>query len=58
MGLLGKDIRPLCRVVLKCNALIGVDDRAIDGNLFRSVLPTGDGIPGGALESWFTLSQG
>jgi hypothetical protein len=52
------DLRPLCRVVLKCNALTGANGRAVDGNFLRGVLPSGDGIPGGDFESWFTLNQG
>jgi hypothetical protein len=51
------DLRPLCRVVLKCNALIGANDRAVDGNFLCGVLPSGDGIPGGDFESWFTLNR-
>jgi hypothetical protein len=50
------DEPPLCRVVLKCNALKDVNDNAIDGDFLLGTLPSGDGKAGGDFESWFTLS--
>lgn len=47
---------PLCRIVLKCNALKDANDHAIDGDFLTGTLPTGDGTAGGDFESWFTLS--
>lgn len=46
----------LCRVVLKCDFLIGEDGRPVDGNHLGGNLPSGDGVPGGDFESWFLLS--
>jgi hypothetical protein len=50
------DDPPLCRVVLKCNALKDGNDQAIDGDFLLGTLPSGDGMAGGDFESWFTLS--
>jgi hypothetical protein len=52
---LGGDLA-LCRVVLKCNALQGADGQAIDGDFVLGTLPTGNGVPGGDFESWFTVT--
>lgn len=49
-------MRLLCRVMVKCDFLYGAQDgKAVDGNHLRGVLPSGDGIPGGDFESWFTV---
>lgn len=50
-------ISPLCRVIVKCDALLDANDRAVDGNCLGGVLPTGDGTPGGEFESWLQLDQ-
>ncbi len=50
------DEPPLCRVVLKCNALKDANDHAVDGDFLLGTLPSGDGMAGGDFESWFTLS--
>lgn len=52
---LGSDLA-LCRVVLKCSALQGADGQAIDGDFVLGTLPTGNGVPGGDFESWFTVT--
>lgn len=53
-----KDISPLCRVVLKCDALIDEKEQAVDGNFLGGHFPSGNGVPGGTFESWFTLVRG
>jgi hypothetical protein len=53
----GGDEFPLCRIVLKCNALSDGKERAVDGNFMCGILPSGDGIPGGDFESWFRLRR-
>jgi hypothetical protein len=55
--LLGEDVSPLCRVVLKCNALSGVNGLAVDGDFLLGKLPSGDGTAGGDFESWFVLRR-
>ncbi|SRR6266540_719788 len=52
---LRNDLPPLCRVVLKCNALKDVNGHAVDGDFLLGTLPSGDGTAGGDFESWFTL---
>jgi hypothetical protein len=49
-----------CRVALKCDFLLDNDPdqggQAVDGDFLGGRLPTGDGVPGGEFESWFTLT--
>jgi hypothetical protein len=45
----------LCRIVLKCDFLADDQGRSADGDFLKGGLPSGDGIPGGDFESWFTL---
>jgi hypothetical protein len=49
------DVPPLCRVVLKCNFLLGGGYKAVDGDFLGGRFPTGDGVAGGDFESWFFL---
>lgn len=49
---------PLCRVVLKCDAITDANGLAVDGNFLSGVFPSGNGSPGGNFESWFTLNLG
>lgn len=57
LEMLGSDVAPLCRVVLKCNALKGINGFAVDGDFLLGTLPSGDGTAGGDFESWFTLTR-
>lgn len=52
----GPDAEVLCRVVLKCHVLVDDDGTAVDGDFLGGVLPTGDGVPGGDFDSWFTVT--
>jgi hypothetical protein len=52
-------------VVLRCDFVIDVNEKAVDGEHTRGTLPSGDrpalskvGVQGGLFESWFTLRQG
>lgn len=47
----------LCRVMVKCDFLLDGKKRAVDGNYLGGTLPTGDGVPGGEFESWFSLTM-
>lgn len=51
-----KALKLLCRVVVKCDFLLDRNKMAVDGNYLGSKLPSGDGVPGGDFESWFTLT--
>jgi hypothetical protein len=41
---------------LRCDQVLGKDDRAVDGDFIASTLPTGNGIAGGGFWSWTTIS--
>jgi len=52
-------------LALNCGFLMDQCGRAVDGDHVRRPgdgakgnLPTGDGVPGGTFESWFTLAHG
>jgi hypothetical protein len=42
-------------VTLRCDFLLDCRGRPVDGNHLAGRVPTGDGVPGGTFESWFTL---
>lgn len=42
-------------VTLRCDFILDCHDNPVDGNFLRGLLPTGDGVPGGAFESWFRV---
>jgi hypothetical protein len=46
----------LCRIMVKCDFLLDARGKAVDGNHLGGKLPSGDGVPGGDFESWFTVS--
>jgi hypothetical protein len=46
----------LCRVTVKCDFLLDSNGKAVDGNHLGGTLPSGDGVPGGDFESWFTVT--
>jgi len=45
----------LCRVRLECDFLQDSQKRVVDGDFLGGSLNSGDGVPGGVFESWFTL---
>jgi hypothetical protein len=51
------DVAPLCRVVIKCAALVDGNAHAVDGDLLAARLPSGDGVAGGDFESWFRIDR-
>jgi len=42
-------------VTVRCDFLLDCRAQPVDGNHLGGRLPTGDGVPGGTFESWFTL---
>ena len=42
-------------VTLRCDFLLDCRGQPVDGNHLGGRVPTGDGVPGGTFESWFTL---
>lgn len=52
----GDQAKLLCRVVVKCDFLLDGNEMAVDGNYLGGSLPSGDGVPGGDFESWFTVT--
>jgi hypothetical protein len=48
----------LCRVTVLCDFLLDKkNSKAVDGDFLGGVLPTGNGVPGGAFESWFSVTM-
>jgi hypothetical protein len=52
-------------IVLRCDFVVDVNNRAVDGEFVRAELPTGDrpsgspfGTQGGLFESWFRVERG
>lgn len=43
-------------VTLRCDFILDCHHQPVDGNFLRAHLPTGDGVPGGAFESWFRVT--
>jgi hypothetical protein len=43
------------QVTLRCDFVLDCRGQPVDGNHLRGRTPTGDGVPGGTFESWFTL---
>ncbi len=43
------------RVVIRTGFLADENGRAVDGDFLLGQTPTGDGLPGGTFESWFTV---
>lgn len=43
-------------ITLKCDLILDVNGRAVDGNHLGGTLPTGDGVPGGTFETWFRVN--
>jgi hypothetical protein len=57
-GRYGRDsLTPGTRVLvtLRCDFLLDCQGQPVDGNHLGGRVPTGDGVPGGTFESWFTL---
>ncbi len=57
-GRYGRDsLTPGTRVLvtLRCDFLLDCRGHPVDGNHLGGRVPTGDGVPGGTFESWFTL---
>jgi hypothetical protein len=44
-------------VTLRCDFLLDCRGQPVDGNHLGGRVPTGDGVPGGTFESWFTLVE-
>lgn len=44
-------------VRLRGDFVVDVEKRAIDAEFVRAALPTGERLPGGLFESWFTLGS-
>ena len=42
-------------VTLQCDFILDRDGVPVDGNHLRGRLPTGNGAPGGAFQSWFRV---
>jgi hypothetical protein len=43
-------------ITLKCDLILDVNGRAVDGNFLGGGYPTGDGVPGGTFETWFRVN--
>jgi hypothetical protein len=57
-GRYGRDsLTPGTRVLvtLHCDFLLDCRGQPVDGNHLGGRVPTGDGVPGGTFQSWFTL---
>jgi hypothetical protein len=57
-GRYGRDsLTPGTRVLvtLHCDFLLDCRGRPVDGNHLGGRAPTGDGVPGGTFQSWFTV---
>jgi hypothetical protein len=43
-------------ITLRCDLILDINGRAVDGNYLGGQFPTGDGVPGGSFETWFRVN--